>query len=226
MVLLLRHRGSRWWWELNPSFHILLFSPPSPKVFSNVSHFQASLSQALLQLLGNAGLRAHAYPEFSVMPWVGSDPCCAFKLSPTLASNTSPAADCSGLTVKMHVHGHQDGWPVVTPRPSKGDSLEPQLRHKVSSSTSEAKKKETQVIQSCQKVSSIIGTEHAVAVINYLWADLGKRRRQVASSSEMRTGRFTDARLTGSLGGTHLALQEKWYNRLLSIAALASALEA
>lgn len=45
-------------------------------------------------------------------------------------------------------------------------------------------------------------------------------------SSEMRTGRFTDAPLTGSLGGTHLAvLQEKSYYRLRSITALVSALE-
>lgn len=44
--------------------------------------------------------------------------------------------------------------------------------------------------------------------------------------SEMRTGRFTDAPLTGSLGGTHLvALQEKSYYRLLSVTAPVSALE-
>lgn len=45
-------------------------------------------------------------------------------------------------------------------------------------------------------------------------------------SSEMRTGRFTDAPLTGSLGGTYLVvLQEKSYYRLLSATALVSALE-
>lgn len=45
-------------------------------------------------------------------------------------------------------------------------------------------------------------------------------------SSEMRTGRFTDASLTGSLGGTHLVvLQEKSFYRLRSITALVSALE-
>jgi hypothetical protein len=70
--------------------------------------------------------------------------------------------------------------------------------------------------------------EPAAAVINYLWADLGKRRKQVARQATIRQGQKgsqVPAVLAYWVVPT-LCFMEKWYYRLLSVTALASNLVA